>query len=107
MNSIIIYYETDLLICKDCKFALIPFRINTHFKDSPHKLKSYNRTQIENHISYLDYNDLVTHNREIKAKIQIFLQSFDQTSSISNLATYSDKVICSYCSYISRSYRST
>ena len=100
MNSIIIHYETNLLICKDCKFALIPSRINTYFKDSPYKLKSYYRTQIENYISYLDNINLVTYNREIKSRIQIFLESFDQISSISNLATYLNKVICSYCSYI-------
>ena len=73
MDSIIIHHETGLLICKDCKFALIPSRINTHFKDSPHKLKPHNRTQIENHISYLNHNNLVTHDREIKSRIQIFL----------------------------------
>ena len=95
MNSIIIHYETNLLICKDCKFALIPSRINTHFKNSPHKLKPHNRTQIENYISHLDKNNLVTHNREIKSRIQIFLKSFDQISSIPNLATYSDEVIYS------------
>ena len=105
MNSIIIHHETGLLICKDCKFALIPSRINTHFKDSPYKLKPHNRTQIENYISHLDHNNLVTHNREIKSRIQIFLESFDQISSIPNLAIYSDKLACSYYSYISRSHR--
>ena len=106
MDSIIIHYETGLLICKDCKFALIPSRINTHFKDSPHKLKPLDRTLIENYISQLDNNNLVTHNREIKSRIQIFVESFDQTSSIPKLAIYSDKVIYFYCSYISRSRRS-
>ena len=105
MNSIIIHYETNLLICKDCKFALIPSRINTHFKDSPHKLRPHIRTQIKNHFSHI--NNLVTHNHQIKSRIQTFLQSFDQTSSIPNLATYSNKVIYSYYSYISRSRRST
>ena len=105
MDSIIIHYETGLLICKDCKFALIPFRINTHFKDSPHKLKPLDRTLIENHISQLDSNNLVTHDHEIKSRIQIFLESFNQTSSISELAIYSDGLVCSYCSYISRSRR--
>ena len=106
MNSIIIHYKTNLLICKDCKFALIPSRINTHFKDSPHKLKPLDRTLIENNISQLDNNNLVTHNREIKSRIQIFIKSFDQTSSIPNSAIYSDEVIYSYCLYISRSRRS-
>ena len=104
MNSIIIYYETNLLICKDCKFALIPSRINSHFKDSSHKLKPHNRTQIENYFSYID--NLVTHDHEIKSRIQIFLQSFDQTSSISNLAIYLNNYAYPYCSYISHSRRS-
>ena len=69
MDSIIIHYETGLLICKDCKFALIPSRINTYFRDSPHKLRSIDRTLIENHISYLDINNLVTYNREIKSRV--------------------------------------
>ena len=107
MNSIIIYYKTNLLICKDCKFALILSRINIYFKNSPHKLKPHNRTQIDNYISYLDHDNLVTHNREIKSRIQIFLQSFNQISFIPNLALYLDEVAYSYCSYISHSYRST
>ena len=106
MNSIIIYHKTGLLICKDCKFALIPSRINAYFRDSPYKLKSHNRTQIENHFSHLDNSNLVIHDHEIKSRIQTFLESFDQTSYISNLAIYSDGVTCSYCSYTSRSHRS-
>ena len=69
MDSIIIHHETGLLICKDCKFALIPSRINTHFKDSPYKLKSLDRTLIKNYISQLDSNNLVTHDYEIKSRI--------------------------------------
>ena len=106
MNSIIIHHETDLLICKDCKFALIPSRINAHFRDSPHKLKSHKRTQIENYFSHLDNSNLVIHDHEIKSRIQTFLKSFDQTSCISNLAIYSDEVAYPYCSYTSRSHRS-
>ena len=67
MDSIIIHHETDLLICKDCKFALIPSRINTYFKDSPHKLRPHIRSQIENYFSHID--NLVTHNHEIKSRI--------------------------------------
>ena len=67
MNSIIIYYKTNLLICKDYKFALISFRINIYFANSPYKLKPSNRTLIKNHISYLD--NLVTYNYEIKSRI--------------------------------------
>ena len=104
MDSIIIHHETGLLICKDCKFALIPSRINTHFANSPHKLKPSNRTLIENHISHLD--NLVTHDHEIKSRIQIFLESFDETSFVSYLAIYSDGLECPYCSYISRSKNS-
>ena len=69
MDSIIIYYETDLLIYKDCKFALIPSRINIYFRDSTYKLRSINRTLIENHIYYLDNNNLITYNREIKSRV--------------------------------------
>ena len=101
MDSIIIHHETSLLICKDYKFALIPSRINTHFANSPHKLKPSNRTLIKNHISYL--NNLVTHNHEIKSRIQTFLESFNSTSFIPYLTTYSDELAYSYCSYISRS----
>ena len=104
MNSIIIYHETGLLICKDCKFALIPSRINKHFRDSPHKLRSHIRTQIENYFSHID--NLVTYDHQIKSRIQIFLESINQTSSISELAIYSNELACSYCSYISRSRRS-
>ena len=67
MDSIIIYYETDLLICKDCKFALILSRINKHFRDSSHKLRPHIRTQIENHFSYID--NLVTYDYQIKSRI--------------------------------------
>ena len=44
MNSLIIYYKTNLLIYKDCKFALISSRTNSHFKDSSYKLNTYKRT---------------------------------------------------------------
>ena len=104
MNSIIIHHETGLLICKDCKFAIISSRINKHFRDSPYKLRSHIRTQIENYFSHID--NLVTHDYQIKSRVQIFLESFDQISSISNLAIYLDEVIYSYYSYISRSHRS-
>ena len=103
MNSIIIHHKTDLLICKDCKFALIPSRINKHFRDSPHKLRPHIQTQIKNHFSHID--NLVTYNHQIKSRIQIFLESIDQTSSISELAIYSNKLAYSYYSYISRSRR--
>ena len=103
MDFIIIHHETGLLICKDCKFALILSRINTYFKDSPYRLKPLDRTLIENYISYID--NLVIGDHEIKSKIRIFLKSFNQTSSIPELALYLDKLAYSYCSYISRSRR--
>ena len=40
MNYITIYRETDLLIYKDCKFALIPSRIDRYFLKNLYKLKS-------------------------------------------------------------------
>ena len=60
MKSIIIYYGTNLLICKDCKFAIISSRINKYFRDSPYKLRPHIRSQIKNYFSYID--NLVTYN---------------------------------------------
>ena len=103
MNYVTVHQETDLLICKECKFALIPSRINSHFSGTPHQLKPRIRRQIELDISYID--DLVKSQSEIEAKIQSFLETFDNTYSIPELAIYSDGLACSHCSYITRSLR--
>ena len=105
MDYITIHRETGLLICKECRFALIPSRIDRHFSKNPHKLKPNIRTQIETYISQSNSDNLVTNNQEIRSTIQRFLNSFDQTSVIPELAIYSDGLGCSYCSYISRSRR--
>lgn len=104
MDYITIHSETGLLICKDCKFALIPSRINRHFLGNPHKLNPTIRSQIEDYISHI-YSDLVTEEQDIKSRIQIFLNSFDHTSFVPGLAIYSDGLACPDCSYISRSSR--
>ena len=104
MDYITIHRETDILICKSCKFALIPSRINTHFRDSPHRLNPTIRSEIEDYISYI-FSDIITEEHEIQPRIQTFLKSFDHTSFISELAIYSDGLACPYCSYISRSRR--
>ena len=103
MDYITIHQETGLLICKDCKFALIPSRINRHFSISPHRLNPQIRSQIENYIAHINHDNLVTYDHEIKPRIQTFLESFDQSSFISKLAIYSDGLACPNCSYISRS----
>lgn len=59
MDYITIYSETGLLICKDCKFALIPSRINTHFSNSSYRLSSSIRSEIRDYISHI-YSDLLT-----------------------------------------------
>ena len=101
MNYVTVHQETDLLICKECKFALIPSRINTHFSGTPHQLQPRIRRQIEVDISHI--NGLVKTQSEIEAKIQSFLEIFDNTYSIPELAIYSDGLACSYCSFIARS----
>ena len=105
MDYITFHRETGLLICKDCKFALIPSRINRHFSKNPHKLKPQTRSEIENYISQLNSNNLITSDSEIRPIIERFLNSFNQTPIIPDLAIYSDGLSCSYCSYISRSRR--
>ena len=77
MDYIIIHQETGLLICKDCKFALIPSRINRYFSINPHRLNPQIRSQIENYIAHINYDNLVTYDHEIKPRIQTFLESFD------------------------------
>ena len=105
MDYIIIHQETGLLICRECKFALIPSRINTHFSTNPHKLKPNIRTEIETYISQSNSDNLVTSDSQIRSTIQRFLRSSNHISIIPNLAIYSDGLSCSYCSYISRSRR--
>ena len=106
MDYITIHRETGLLICKDCKFALIPSRINRHFLNNLYKLKPQTRSEIENYISQFNSDNLITSDQEIPATIERFLNSFDRTPIISSLAIYSDGLGYSYCSYISRSERS-
>ena len=105
MNYITIHSETGLLICKDCKFALIPSRIDRHFTRNPYNLKPHIRTQIKEYISHLHIHNLITKDSEITSSIQLFLESFDQTSFIPKLSLYSDELGCSQCSYTSRSTR--
>ena len=62
MDYITIHRETGLLICKDCKFALIPSRIDRHFLKNPHKLKPNIQTQIKTYISQSNSNNLITSN---------------------------------------------
>lgn len=102
MDYITIHSETNLLIYKDYKFALIPSRINRHFSESPHRLNPTIRSQIEDYISHISSN-LVTKEYEIKSRIQIFLNSFNHSSFIPELAIYSDGFTYSNCSYITRS----
>ena len=106
IDYITIYRETGLLICKECKFALIPSRINTHFSNQSHKLIPPIRAQIEQYISQIDINNLVIDDQEIKPRIERFLETFDLNSFILELAIYLDGLACSSCSYISRSRRS-
>ena len=77
MDHITIYNETGLLICKDCKFALIPSRINRHFTRNPHNLKPYTRKRIQEYISTLNTPNLITEESEITSRIKLFLESFD------------------------------
>jgi hypothetical protein len=103
MEYITIHKETGFLICKQCKFALIPSRINSHFQGKPHLLKPDIRRRIEVYVSQI--NDLVLDQVEIQSKVQGFLRTFDNSTSISDLALYSDGFACLFCSYITRSIR--
>ena len=54
-------------------------------------------------ISYID--NLVKSQLEIKAKIQSFLEKFNNTYLIPKLAIYSNELACSHCLYITRLLR--
>lgn len=101
MDYVIIHQETGLVICKECKFALIPSRINSHFSGSPHRITPKIRHQIENDISNID--NLVTQEDQIEIRIEQFLSSFDHSHSIPELAIYSNGLACPHCFYVSRS----
>ena len=103
MDYILVHEETRLLICKECKFALTPSRINRHFTGEPHRLNPTIRRQIIDDISHIDY--LVDDDQEVKSNIEKFLESFNNSSFIPQLALYEDGLACSKCSYISRSRR--
>ena len=101
MDYVIVHQETGLLICKECKFALIPSRINSHFSGLPHRLKPHIRNQIEIDISHID--GLVNSHQEIKSRVERFIESTYNINPLSKLAIYSDGLEYSYYSYISRS----
>jgi hypothetical protein len=103
MDHVIVHKETGFLICKQCKYALIPSRINSHFQGKPHLLKPDIRRQIEIYISQI--NGLVLDQVEIQPRVQGFLRTFDNTLSIPKLALYSDGFACSHCPFIIRSLR--
>ena len=106
MDYINIHKDTGLLICKECKFALIPSRVDSHFRGKPHRLTPTIRSQIKDYISQLDISNLINSENEIKSNIKTFLQSFNSTSFIPELAIYENGLACPQCSYISLSTRS-
>ena len=101
MDYVIVHQETGLLICKDCKFALIPSRIDTHFSGSPHRLTPTIRRQIKREVDQIE--GLVIDSNDIQSKVQRFLESFNTSTFVPQLVIYSDRLACPYCSYISRS----
>ena len=106
MDYITIHNSTGLLICKECKFAIIPSRVHSHFTGAPHYLSPIIRSDITIYISQIDISNLVTTESQIISTLKDFLSSFDTTSSfISKLAIYNDGLACPYYLYISRSIR--
>ena len=106
IDYIIIYRETGLLICKECKFALISARIDRHFTNNSYRSNRNIRVEIQRFISYINIDNLVIEDREIRSRIDRFLEGFDSNSFIPELAIYLDGLACFSCSYVSRSRRS-
>ena len=105
MDYITIHIETGLLICKECKFALIPSRIDSHYSGTPHHLTPTIRSQIKTYISSLDISNLITTESQISSTLSNFLKSFNLISFIPEIAIYYDGLGCLNCLYISRSRR--
>ena len=70
MDYITIHSNTGLLICKECKFAIIPSRVNSHFTGAPHYLSPIIRSNITIYISQIDILDLVTTESQILSTIK-------------------------------------
>ena len=107
MDYITIHSDTYILICKECKFAIIPSRVKSHFSGAPHYLSPTIRSDISIYISQIDISNLVIIESQILSIIKDFLESFDTTSSfIPELAIYNDGLACPSCLYIARTRRS-
>ena len=104
IDYISIHEATGLLIYKQCKYSLIPSRINSHFTGPPHRSSPNIRFQIRSSLS--GRAGLVKNKQGIDPSINHFIQNSSNAISpfiISDLALYQDRLACSYYSYISRS----
>lgn len=77
MNYVIVHEEINILICKECKFVIIFFRINIYFSGEPHQLNSQIRKKIENDISSFD--NIININEGIKFNIENLFRFFDNS----------------------------
>lgn len=100
MENLAIHFATGLLICKQCKIALIPSRIDSHYKQKIHNLPKSIRTEIARDIS--DSYDLVNNINDVNQIIQDFVRNFDG-NYLELLSLFRDGILCQQCPYICRS----
>ncbi|KAL6716774.1 hypothetical protein ACLMJK_004686 [Lecanora helva] len=88
--------DTGLLACTKCKYSILPTRISSHFKGSPHQLSPNERRKVAEDISIISgiFRDL-----EDLEKLRIpssFPYFFPE------LVLFSDGLACQDCPYITR-----
>jgi len=102
MDKIVVHFQTGFVICKECKFAVLPFHLDSHFSTQNHALSKSERNEMIENVK--GGFDLVEYTREIKPKISEFLSTRSDENSLPFLPLYRDGISCHDCSYICRHY---
>ena len=93
--------DTGFIACKTCHYAILPLHINSHFRQSPHRLDQETRNRIFEQVRQwpnliLNINQINEYLGQISKSSQVF----------SELSLYEDGFGCLEHDYIVRNRRS-
>lgn len=104
MDQLQIHFDTGFVICKQCKFAVLPSHFDTHFSTKNHALiKSEREDLVE---SIRGTFELIEDITDIKPKISDFLNTKFDGNALPFLTLYYDGILCQNCLYICRNTKS-
>jgi len=102
MDQIVVHFQTGFVVCKQCKFAVLPIHLDSHLSTNNHAIPKSERDEIIENVK--GGYDLIEYTREIKPKIAEFLSTTFDGNSLPYLSLYRDGISCHDCSYVCRNY---